>query len=57
MILTPFLIMVFAGFAAFIGTIGFVSVWSHGANDPKTRPSTARPAQPDLGTRRPATGR
>jgi hypothetical protein len=29
--MTPFLILVLAGYAAFIGVLGFVSIWSSGA--------------------------
>jgi hypothetical protein len=50
MTLTPFMILILAGYALFIGVLGVVSIWSHGgsrrAGVAKTEPANGASARP-----------
>ena len=44
MTLTPFMILILSAFALFVGTLGWVSVWSRGAPSP-AKAAKAKPAE------------
>lgn len=44
MTLTPFLILILAGYALFVGVLGWVSIWSNRARQPARSEKAAPPA-------------
>ena len=44
MTLTPFMILILSAFALFVGTLGWVSVWSQSAPAPR-KAAKAKPAE------------